>query len=172
VSAKPPLYARVLRLRHIHPGGLLCFLFFEGTVALGILLALAELAPWWSALVLPVVVAFMVKVNDLVAGWNARGRPAPAHVRTGAARRPAVPRARDADPPTPVRASGRASAPGALAPSELPGFGSGAGSLGDASPTGGSIYRHAPDGIDARQRQPENETTGEHRRGLNQGRFE
>ena len=170
MSAKPPLYARVLRLRHIHPGGMLCFLFCEGTVALGILLALAELAPWWSALVLPVVVALMVKVNDLVAGWN--HKPAPAHVRGGTGRRPAVPRARLADPPTPVRASGRASAPGALAPSELPGFGSGVGSLGDGTATNGSVYRHAPDGIDARQRQPENETTGEHRRGLNQGRFE
>jgi hypothetical protein len=172
VSAKPPLYARVLRLRHIRPGGLLCFVFFEGTVALGILLALAELAPWWSAIVLPAVVAIMVKVNDLVAGWNARARPVPAHVRTATTKRPAVPKARGADPPTPVRASGRASAPGALAPSELPGFGSGAGSLGDAAPATGAIYRHAPEGIDTRHQSQENETTGEHRRTLNQGRFE
>ena len=175
MTAKPPLYARVLRLRHIRPGGLLCFLFFEGSVALGILLALAELAPWWSALVLPGVVAAMVKVNDLVAGWNARARPVPAHTRAGTARRVAVPRARPADTPLPsstVRASGRASAPGALAPSELPGFGSGAGSLAAGPPATGSIYRHAADGLDTAQRQPGNETTGEHRRGLNEGRFE
>ena len=38
-----PLYARVLRLRHLDPSGLLCFLFLEGAVALGVLLALAEL---------------------------------------------------------------------------------------------------------------------------------
>ena len=30
-GGKPPVYARVLRLRHIHPGGLLCFAFFEGS---------------------------------------------------------------------------------------------------------------------------------------------
>jgi hypothetical protein len=32
MSGRPPLYARVLRLRHIRPGGLLCFAFFEGAV--------------------------------------------------------------------------------------------------------------------------------------------
>lgn len=63
-----PLYARVLRLRHIHPSGLLCFLFFEGMVALGVLLALAELASWWAVPVLPAAVAVMVKLNDLLAG--------------------------------------------------------------------------------------------------------
>ncbi|WP_442932308.1 hypothetical protein [Micromonospora sp. NBC_01699] len=62
-----PLYSRVLRLHHVDPGGLLCFLFFEGTVALGLLLALAELVSWWGVLVLPVTVAVMVKLNDLVA---------------------------------------------------------------------------------------------------------
>ncbi|MFK3984012.1 hypothetical protein ACI2K4_27045 [Micromonospora sp. NPDC050397] len=62
-----PLYSRVLRLHHVDPGGLLCFLFFEGTVALGLLLALAELVNWWGVLVLPMTVAVMVKVNDLVA---------------------------------------------------------------------------------------------------------
>src|SRR5437667_256690 len=78
MSGKPPLYARTLRLRHIRPGGLLCFAFFEGAVAVGILLALAELAPWWAALVLPAVVAGMVKVNDVVAGLSARARLVPA----------------------------------------------------------------------------------------------
>ncbi|WP_369937490.1 hypothetical protein [Plantactinospora sp. BB1] len=62
-----PLYARVLRLRHVDPGGMLCFVFFEGTVALGLLLALAELVSWWGVLVLPATVAVMVKVNDVVA---------------------------------------------------------------------------------------------------------
>ncbi|HKT02727.1 MAG TPA: hypothetical protein VJT31_24620 [Rugosimonospora sp.] len=61
-----PLYARVLRLRGIRPGGLLCFLYFEGAVALGALLALAELTSWWSVIVLPVTVAAMVKVNDVI----------------------------------------------------------------------------------------------------------
>jgi hypothetical protein len=75
-----PLYARVLRLQHIRPSGLWCFVFFEGMIALGVLLALAELVTWWAVLVLPAVVAIMVKVNDVTAGaWARTGRrPAPA----------------------------------------------------------------------------------------------
>ena len=63
-----PLYARVLRLRHLAPSGFLCFVFLEGAVALGILLALAELVSWWGVLVLPATVAVMVKLNDVIAG--------------------------------------------------------------------------------------------------------
>ncbi|MGK5742280.1 hypothetical protein [Micromonospora sp. URMC 103] len=62
-----PLYARVLGLRFVNPGGVLCFLFFEGAVALAVLLALAELVSWWAVLVLPAAVAVMVKLNDMVA---------------------------------------------------------------------------------------------------------
>ncbi|HET9519255.1 MAG TPA: hypothetical protein VFO77_16145 [Actinoplanes sp.] len=65
---QPPLYARMLGLRHLTPSGLLCFTFFEGTVALGVLLALAELVSWWGVLVLPATVAVMVKLNDVIAG--------------------------------------------------------------------------------------------------------
>ncbi|MDM4720304.1 hypothetical protein QTQ03_12215 [Micromonospora sp. WMMA1363] len=61
-----PLYARVLGLRFVNPGGVLCFVFFEGAIALAALLALAELVTWWAVLVLPAVVAVMVKLNDLV----------------------------------------------------------------------------------------------------------
>jgi hypothetical protein len=75
--ARRPLYARVLRLRHIHPSGVWCFLYFEGMIALGVLLALTELVSWWVVLVLPAVVAVMVKANDLLAGALARGRPDP-----------------------------------------------------------------------------------------------
>jgi hypothetical protein len=67
VSARP-LYARVLRLKHITPGGLLCFVFLEGAMALGVLLALAELVSWWGVIVLPLTVALMVKLNDVIAG--------------------------------------------------------------------------------------------------------
>ncbi|MGY0233388.1 hypothetical protein [Longispora urticae] len=74
-----PLYARVLRLRHVHPGGLMCFLLLEGSVLLAVLLSMAELVSWWSVLVLPLVVAVMVKVNDVVAGAN-RGPQPPAAV--------------------------------------------------------------------------------------------
>ncbi|WP_422755013.1 hypothetical protein [Micromonospora sp. WMMD708] len=63
-----PLYARLLGLRIINPGGVLCFLFFEGAVAFAVLLALAELVSWWAVAVLPVAVAIMVKLNDEVAG--------------------------------------------------------------------------------------------------------
>jgi hypothetical protein len=63
-----PLYARVLGLQYLTPSGFLCFVFLEGTVALGVLLALAELVSWWGVLVLPVTVALMVKLNDVIAG--------------------------------------------------------------------------------------------------------
>jgi hypothetical protein len=67
-----PFYTRVLRLRHLAPSGLLCFVFLEGAIALGFLLALAELVSWWGVIVLPVTVALMVKLNDVVAGALAR----------------------------------------------------------------------------------------------------
>lgn len=63
-----PLYARLLGLRIVNPGGVLCFLFFEGAVAFAVLLALAELVSWWAVAVLPLAVAVMVKLNDEVAG--------------------------------------------------------------------------------------------------------
>ncbi|MGK5685008.1 hypothetical protein [Actinoplanes sp. URMC 104] len=63
-----PLYARLLRLRTLTPSGFLCFVFLEGAIALGVLLALAELVSWWGVLVLPVTVAIMVKLNDVIAG--------------------------------------------------------------------------------------------------------
>ena len=78
-----PLYARALRLRHLAPSGLLCFVFLEGAVVLGILLALAELVSWWGVIVLPVTVALMVKFNDLVAGAFT---PRPAGTETASAR--------------------------------------------------------------------------------------
>jgi len=67
VEVDRPLYARALRLRYLHPGGLQCFLFFEVMIVIGALLALAELVPWWGVLALPTAVASMVKINDLVA---------------------------------------------------------------------------------------------------------
>jgi hypothetical protein len=73
-----PLYARLLRLRNVAPSGFLCFIFLEGAVALGVLLALAELVSWWGVLLLPATVALMVKLNDVVAGALTRAA-APAH---------------------------------------------------------------------------------------------
>lgn len=83
-AERRPLYARMLRLRHIAPTGLLCFVFLEGSIALGLLLALAELVSWWGVLVLPLTVALMVKLNDLIAGSLVRAaapmRPAPSRL--------------------------------------------------------------------------------------------
>jgi hypothetical protein len=67
-----PIYARLLRLRSIRPGGLLCFLFFEGSVALSMLLVLAELTSVWALIAVPVSVAAMVKLNDVLAGLQRR----------------------------------------------------------------------------------------------------
>lgn len=63
-----PLYARILGLQYLRPSGFLCFVFLEGAVALGVLLALAELVSWWGVVILPLTVALMVKLNDAVAG--------------------------------------------------------------------------------------------------------
>jgi hypothetical protein len=63
-----PLYARVLRLRHLHLRPLVAFMLFEGSVAFSIVLVLADLIPVWGVGVIPVAVAVMVKLNDLVAG--------------------------------------------------------------------------------------------------------
>jgi hypothetical protein len=67
-----PLYARVLRLRHFEPSGMVCFILLEGSVATALILALAELVSWWGLIVLPVAVALLVKVNDVIAGIVAR----------------------------------------------------------------------------------------------------
>jgi hypothetical protein len=63
-----PLYARVLRLRHLRLATWQRIVFEEGTVAVGIVLALAEVASALVILVLPVVVAAMVKFNDVLVG--------------------------------------------------------------------------------------------------------
>jgi hypothetical protein len=67
-AGRRPLYARVLRLRHIAPGGLACFALFEGSAGAAVILALSGLLSWWVLLVLPASVAVMVKLNDVVAG--------------------------------------------------------------------------------------------------------
>jgi len=78
-----PLYVRLLRLRHLRPGAFACFLLFEGVTAVAVLLGLAELSTWWGVLVLPVAVAFMVKLNDLAVGSHldgaARSTSGPGH---------------------------------------------------------------------------------------------
>jgi hypothetical protein len=57
-----------------------CFLLFEGTIVIGLLVALAELVDWPVVILLPAGVAVMVKLNDLLAGcalpWFGHGRVA------------------------------------------------------------------------------------------------
>jgi hypothetical protein len=74
VPSRAPLYVRALRLQQLHVGGLASFLLFECMIAIGVLLALAELVSWWAVLILPVAVAIMVKVNDAAVTAAARGR--------------------------------------------------------------------------------------------------
>jgi hypothetical protein len=71
-ESHPTWYARVLRLKHTHPGGILCFLLLEGAFAIAALMALAELVNWWGVILLPLTVAVFVKINDLVAGVFSR----------------------------------------------------------------------------------------------------
>lgn len=49
-----------------------CFVLLEGSVAVALLLALAELVTWWALIILPALVALLVKANDVVAGVAAR----------------------------------------------------------------------------------------------------
>ncbi len=83
--ARRPLYARVLRLRHVQPGSLLCFVFLEGSIAVAGLAVLAGLVSVWALLVLPLAVAAAVKLNDVVAGALPGGHPATAPPREGSA---------------------------------------------------------------------------------------
>jgi hypothetical protein len=115
-GSRRPLYARLLRLRYLHPGGVACFLLLEGTFALGALLALAELVAWPVVLLLPIGVAVMVKLNDVVAGTalHRLGQGRAARVARGTA----VVADRGPAPRVPAndRAIGTAPAPGRLAP--------------------------------------------------------
>ncbi|WP_199037175.1 hypothetical protein [Glycomyces salinus] len=63
-----PWYARALGLRHIYLSHPWCVVLFEGSIALGLLMALTELVSWWVVPVLPLAVAAMVKANDVIAG--------------------------------------------------------------------------------------------------------
>jgi hypothetical protein len=69
-----PLYARLLRLRHLRLTQLTTFVLFEGSVLIALVFALAEIVSWWGVLAIPVAVAVMVKVNDIVAGVLHRPR--------------------------------------------------------------------------------------------------
>jgi hypothetical protein len=70
---KRPFYVRLLHLRHIAPNAWQRALLGEGSLALAVVLVLADLATAWTLLVLPLAVAVMVKAHDLLA--RLLGRP-------------------------------------------------------------------------------------------------
>ena len=75
----PPLYWRLLRLRHVHPNSWQRAAFFEGTLAVAVVLVLADVASAWLLLALPVAVAAIVKAHDVLVGWLGPGT-GPAHM--------------------------------------------------------------------------------------------
>ena len=78
-----PLYIRLLHLRHIAPNAWQRALLGEGSLALAVVLVLADLATAWTLVVLPVAVGLLVKAHDLLARLLGRpvvpppGRPDP-----------------------------------------------------------------------------------------------
>jgi hypothetical protein len=82
-AVKTPLYARVLRLRHVRPNSWQRALFVEGAIAVAIVIVLADLASAWLILALPAAISVLVKFHDVVSGaldratQQRRHRPAP-----------------------------------------------------------------------------------------------
>ena len=103
MSSRPPLYPRLLRLRHVRPKAWQRAALGEGALALAGLLVLADLASAWTLLVLPLAVALVVKGHDVLAGLLARPVP----------REPGVGEQPQVDPSDEVREQG----PGRLEPS-------------------------------------------------------
>jgi hypothetical protein len=73
------LYWRLLQLRHVQPNSWQRAAFVEGSVAVAVVLVLADLATAWLIVALPVVVALVVKGQDVLVGWL-REAPGPTHV--------------------------------------------------------------------------------------------
>lgn len=63
-EACAPFYARLLRLRELQPGSFTCLTLFETGTGLGLLLAFAELVPWWVVPSIPALVATAMKTID------------------------------------------------------------------------------------------------------------
>ena len=76
-TAKPPMYWRLLRLRHVRPNGWQRAVFVEGVLGLSLVLVLADVASAWTLLVLPLASALIVKAHDVIAGLLHPGDPLP-----------------------------------------------------------------------------------------------
>jgi hypothetical protein len=66
---KRPLYWRLLRLQHVKPNSWQRATFVEGSLAIAVVLVLADLATAWLIIALPIVVAIVVKGQDVLVGW-------------------------------------------------------------------------------------------------------
>ena len=66
--AKPPMYWRLLRLRHVRPNGWQRAVFVEGVLGLSLVLVLADVASAWTLVVLPLASALTVKAHDVIVG--------------------------------------------------------------------------------------------------------
>ena len=67
-GGRRPLYPRVLGLRHLRLRAWHRAVLGEGSLVAAVLLVLADLATAWTLLVLPLAVAAVVKLHDVVAG--------------------------------------------------------------------------------------------------------
>ena len=67
-AARVPLYSRLLGLRRLRLLPWQRAVLGEGSLAVAGLLVLADLATAWTLLVLPLAVAALVKLHDVVAG--------------------------------------------------------------------------------------------------------
>lgn len=74
-SEHPPLHARLLRLHSLRLRPWQRAVLLDGSVVLAVLLVLADLVSAWALVVLPVLVAALVKAHDVVAGALAPGTP-------------------------------------------------------------------------------------------------
>src|SRR5690348_1773208 len=74
---RKPLYHRLLRLRRHRPGPVVTFLCFEGSMIGAAVLALAEVLPWLSVLLVPAAIATVVKLHDLVVQATPQRAPSP-----------------------------------------------------------------------------------------------
>lgn len=68
MPAKPPLYWRMLRLRHLRPNGWQRAILVEGVLGVSVVLVLADVASAWTLLVMPLASAAVVKGHDVLLG--------------------------------------------------------------------------------------------------------
>ena len=89
-TRRPPAYWRMLRLGHVRPNAWQRAALVEGVLAVAVVLVLADVASAWTLVVLPALVAAIVKAHDVLAGVLTTfdgARPEPDAVEEAAGRR-------------------------------------------------------------------------------------